>query len=290
VKGDAIQFVRDYKHLSYRQAKVYLGEHCYQRMIDNVDNNDNNHSYDNNDNNHPQTLQPPSDTWAEQATACLQRYQDALWSTVGAKAMDWLRQRGLSADTIRQAGLGYNASDTYLGRQNWGLEPALSARGQPKNLWLPRGVVIPWLVAGDLWGLRIRRPVGEPKYYWIPGGTSNTLYNADALTPNRAAILLEGEIDALTVQQWAGDLVTAVATGSTHAARRLKWLARLSLASAVLVAYDADEAGEAAARYWVDALQNAKRWRPYWSDANALAQAGVDLQAWVTAGLPQSTS
>jgi hypothetical protein len=56
---------------------------------------------------------------------------------------------------------------------------------------------------------------------------------------------------------------------------------------AVLVAYDADAAGEAAAGYWLETLNNAHQWRPYWEDANAMVQAGVDVRAWVAVGVDQ---
>lgn len=95
-------------------------------------------------------------------------------------------------------------------------------------------------------------------------------------------MIVEGELDALTIGQ-AG--YTAVATGSTHGARRTRWIARLSTASTVLVAYDNDKAGNDAAFYWLEALPNAKRWRPYWSDANQLQQDGVNVATWIAAGL-----
>jgi DNA primase len=277
-KGDAIQFVRDYKGLSFRQAKEYLGlgGNGYHRPVD----NQNHHKL-------PASLHPPNRGWVDAAQTFIHRCQVALRDNAGAKALAWLHRRGLDDDTIREAGLGYNMADAYADRQTWGLAAEMGASGRPKRLWLPRGVVIPWLVDGALWGLRIRRPLGDPKYYWAPGGVANALYNAGALAPGRPAMLLEGEIDALTVQQWAGDLVTAVATGSTHAGRRTKWIARLSLASMVLVAYDSDEAGDHAAAYWLDALPNARRWRPYWSDANEMAQDGVNVRAWAQAGLPK---
>jgi len=65
----------------------------------------------------------------------------------------------------------------------------------------------------------------------------------------------------------------------------MHWLARLALCSVVLVAYDADAAGEAASGYWLEILDNARRWRPYWEDVNAMAQAGTDVRAWVAAGV-----
>lgn len=282
-KGDAIEFLKVYKHLSFRQAKEYLG------LRGDIGDNFIHHNHHNHQNNlihHNHPFDPPSDAWTEAATPFVAKCEAALWSDVGSKALSWLHGRGLSDETTRRAGLGYNETDHYADRQAWGLPPETTEQGRAKGLWLPRGITIPWQVDGALWGVRVRRPVGDPKYYWLPGGTANALYGADALSPGKAAMILEGEIDALTVQQWAGDLVTPVATGSTHAARRAKWLGRLAIAPTVLVAYDSDEAGEAAAGYWTDALQAARRWRPYWSDANDMAQDGVNVRAWVQAGLP----
>lgn len=200
------------------------------------------------------------------------------------KARAWLRDRQLADDILLKFGIGYHPVDTYLDRKAWGLSPEINRSGKSKRLWLPRGIAIPWMVDGQLWGINIRRPAGEPKYYWIPGGT-RAMYNVDALTHKRAAVLVEGEIDALTIQQFAGDMVAAVATGSTHGARQTKWIARLSLCPTVLVAYDCDEAGDKAAEYWISHLSNAKRWRPYWSDANQLAQEDVSIQSWIASGL-----
>lgn len=291
-KGDAIQFLRDFKHMSFHEAKEYLGEgsDCCDRTNHKNNNNHNNDNYHNNHNNSldaplPKEAQTrPGAAWLEPAAAFLAGCQAELRAAPHAKALAWLQGRRLAAHTIADAGLGYNPADQYLDRAAWGLPPAQDDRGRAKRLWLPRGIVIPWLIDGELWGIRIRRPQGDPKYYWIPGGTP-ALYRADTLTPDRPAVLVEGEIDALTIAQAAGDLAGVVATGSTHGGRRVRWLARLNAAPAVLVAYDADDAGEAAAHYWLSALSNARRWRPYWSDPNDMARDGVDVRGWVAAGL-----
>jgi DNA primase len=249
-------------------------------IVDTIDTNDRDNC------NQRQFLALPCKEWTATGQAFLAQCQKDLWTDVGTKALAWLRRRGLNDDTIREAELGYNATDAYTDRQCWGLPLTLDNKGRVKRLWLPRGVVIPRIIEDSLWGLRIRRPKNDPKYYWVPGGEANSLYNADALRAGHPAMLLEGEIDARTVQQQAGDLITPVATGGTSTARRVKWIARLSLASTVLVAYDSDEAGEAASRYWLDVLPNARRWRPYWGDTNEMAQAGINLRPWVKAGLP----
>lgn len=276
-EGDAVQFVRDYKRLSFREACAYLGRPVEERTEQRTT---------------PAPpapmLQSPGDEWGSAAASFVESSRAALWADPGAKALGWLRSRGLDDATIRRAGLGYNTADTYADRQDWGLPPETTEQGRAKGLWLPRGIVIPWCIDGALWCIRIRRPVGEPKYYFVPGGAANALYNADALTTDRAAMILEGEIDALTVGQQAGELVAPVATGGTASGRRAKWIGRLSLAPTALVAYDTDATGDSAAAYWVDALPNARRWRPYWADANDMARAGVDLLPWVRAGLGTS--
>jgi len=290
-QGDSIQFLRDFRNFTFAQAVEYLGVTVEKNSCDRQnDNNDNNHNNHNNNNNHNYNVEPqspPCDQWLEQAWKHLLDWEDALFADNPPPARRWLNQaRGLTDTTLIAHRLGYNPVDRYVERADWGLPPEEDKSGRPKGLWLPRGVVIPWIVDGELWGLRIRRPEGDPKYYWMPGGTP-ALYNSQSLTPGRPVALLEGEIDALSIQQQAGDIASAVATGSTQGGRRLKWIARLSLASQVLIAYDTDDAGDKASVYWRDALENARRWRPYWGDANEMAVNGVNLRNWVASGLAQ---
>ena len=238
----------------------------------------------------------PGQAWQTSARAFCDEARQRLWSEAGAQALAGLRARGLSDETIQAAGLGYNDHDRRQARAAWGLPDELTKNGKPKGVWLPRGVVIPWQIGGELWRVNIRRPaedlardrargIEDPSKYIGPGGFGNGLYNADGLQPGCAAVLVEGEIDALTIAQHAGGLAVAVATGSTAGSRRARWLARLALAKTVLVAYDADTPGQTAAAYWLGALPGARRWRPYWSDANQMAQDGADLRQWLAIGL-----
>lgn len=233
----------------------------------------------------PEACDPPNAQWQTRALDFVATAQAALWGDVGAKALSWLMGRGLSEDTITRGGLGYHAgSPEYEDRAAWGLPEELNDNGNPKRVWLPRGVVIPWVVGDDVWRVNIRRPVGDPKYIGATG-YGNALYDADQLTTDRPAILVEGELDALTIKQVAGDLLTPTATGSTGGARRARWLARLALCPRVLVAFDADKAGEEARQYWLAVLPNGRYWRPFWGDANKMLQTGGDLRGWIAAGL-----
>ena len=100
-------------------------------------------------------------------------------------------------------------------------------------------------------------------------------------------MLLEGVFDALVVGQAAGDLITPVATLSTHGARRAKWLIALSLAKGVLVSFDADESGRSASEWWESRLQGARPWRPFFGDPSDMWRVGGDelVRRWVLAGL-----
>ncbi len=202
-KGDAIQYVRERDKLTFVQALDRLGLQSDRPASS----------------SQPATLRPrhepaapPSDEWQASAVKFCMRAEDHLWAPEGAAALAWLRDvRGLMDKTIRAASLGYNPEDLREDPEDWDLG------GDHKAVWLPRGVVIPWVTAGHLWRVNIRRPAGAPKYIG-PAGWRDALYRADTLTPAAPAVLVEGELDALTIDQHAGGLAAAVATGSTMGA------------------------------------------------------------------------
>jgi DNA primase len=206
---------------------------------------------------------------------------DALWSDTraAASARRYLRQRGFTEATARDLCFGLHAAPERDAADLWGID------GRP--VWLPRGIVIPWQHEYQLWGLNIRRPNGDlkadaSKYHRVRG-TTNALYNADAMD-GRPVVLVEGELDAAAVQQ-STDEAAAVATGSTSWGRLPRWRALLRAAPLVLVAFDAEAAGEDAARYWTDTLPNAVRWRPHWHDVAEMLEEGADVARWVSEGL-----
>jgi DNA primase len=283
--GDAVDYLRQRDGMSYADACAQLGRTqivCPGRLpapqILSV--------------SAPAQLRPPSDVWQTRAAAWIRECETLLFDQQGSGARCWLEQRGLTEATIRQARLGYNPYDRHEVRARWGLPPA--SQGCSRSVWLPRGILIPWLVGGDIWRINVRRPLtpqqtedGQPKYVG-PAGFSPALYGADYLTLDKPVVLVEGEIDALTVQQVAGDLVTAVATGATGGARRAGWVAQLALAPVVLVAFDVDPnaAGDQAAAWWLRVLTSARRLRPVGcKDVNAMHTAGIDVRAWVQTGL-----
>ena len=99
----------------------------------------------------PDPCEPPAPTWQDAAARFIVQAQEVLWGAAGDRARAWLLGRGLSPDTMLRANLGYNRWDLYQPARAWCLPHA-------KPVWLPRGIVIPWMIDGELWRLTIRRP------------------------------------------------------------------------------------------------------------------------------------
>jgi len=146
-----------------------------------------------------------------------------LFRPEGARALTYLRARGLTDDTLNRYNIGYNPQHIAEPHCEWGLPPPSDPS---QRIHVPRGITIPWFAGGALWRINVRRPVttaqiaaGQPKYLG-PSGFGNALYNADSLDVHKPIVLVEGEIDALTVAQACRATVAVVATGSTAGGRR----------------------------------------------------------------------
>ncbi len=228
---------------------------------------------------------PPAECNAPSAAWQAQAGKLATWAEqqMSDGALSYLWSRGLTTETIAGARLGYNPAGAWSERTKWGLGPDQDGN---TRIWIPQGIVIPWYVCGALWKLQVRRDETKPaqeRYKTIPGST-NALYNVDSLHDGRPAMLVEGPFDALSVGQAAGDLIGVAACG-TSGARRARWYSMLALCSPVLVALDADQAGDTASHVWCDILQDGKRHRPHYADPSQMLQDGADVRGWVLAGL-----
>jgi DNA primase len=159
-----------------------------------------------------------------------------LWSDVGERARRWLMEvRGLREETIRQARLGYVPG----GFSEWQTMAGLS---------VPCGVLIPWLIDGDVWGLKVRRSTGKPKYQQVAGGKlAQGLYRVDQVESWHTVLIVEGEFDALVVAQ-TSRLVVPVALGSASNTLRAHWMGRLVCCPAIYARMDKDDSGQNAVR------------------------------------------
>lgn len=211
--------------------------------------------------------------WQAKAESFVLASYDRLHSPDGERALRYLLERGLSDTSIRTADLGYNDKDRH---ETWGTV----------QVWLPRGIVIPWFFEGKYLKVNIRRPTGEPKYIQAKGG-ANALYGAGGIITGCTAVLVEGEFDALVLRSHLRTLedmntYRVAATGTATGSRLLKWVLRVNRARRVLLAFDQDKAGVDAALWWRAALgDNAVRLPLKAHDVTDMYKAGHDLLSWL---------
>mgnify|MGYP001386748845 CR=1 FL=1 len=296
--GDAIQFCMDFLGMTFQEAAAHIGRPpavSVRRMRTPRANPE----QEARSTSEPAAPQTPVDAWTTKATAFARHCHETLLADAGQ--IEWLAARGIDAETVTRFGLGWNAGengrDVYRPRAAWGLPEQLKDDGTPKKLWLPQGLIIPLVKAGGLVSrLRIRRPEGEPRYYVVPGSGMEQLLIRPAAP---VIVVVEAELDAMAVAAVAPECVGVLALGSSSPRPDAPAMASLSRALHILVALDFDGAGAGAwdarlrpkarpdAWCWRRAFRQADRWpTPDGKDPGEAIAAGVDLAAWITAGLP----
>lgn len=157
------------------------------------------------------------------------------------EAMEWLRGRGLTDETIRAAKIGLataGASDPDL--------QALSGR-----------IIFPYRRSGRIVGFSGREyrdsPDGQkgPKYRHTAG--LDPLYNADRLRGKRC-VVVEGIVDALLVEQ--GGLHACAISGTNI---KDEWLSLVGKDTELILCLDGDEAGRKGTRKGIPTLIAAGR-------------------------------
>jgi len=216
----------------------------------------------------------PSAAWRERGERYISEAEAALWSYAGTRARQWLAARGLTEETMRRWRIGYQAADAYENPSTWGLDG--------KQIWLPRGIVIPWFLDGQLWHVKFRRPNREPKYVAVRGGHPIP-FGGETLAEHEVAVLAEGELDAMLLEQECGDLVGVVTLGG--ASKQLDAMAAEYLLGSrvIFTLHDVDAEGEKGAARVAGLTTRARRIRlPIGKDATDFATGGGDLRAWLT--------
>jgi len=293
--GDAIQFLRDFRGMGFREACDYLGkdvpecehEHTPRRPA-------------------PKTQGPvtvarkslPQAAWREHAD----KFVAACAAALREQDLEYLAGRGIPPEVAREHRLGWHEGErngcSYRARAAWGLPEKLNSKGKPRPLWIPRGLVIPVERGGQLARVKIRQPKPQDpakKYHAITGSTAAPM----ALNPQaRAFVVVEAELDALAVHAAAGDLVCAVALGSLTIKPDPKLFEAMRNGLRVLDALDfgdkgpADKHGRASREWWERALpEQYRRWPvPEGKDPGEAVELGLDLREWILAGLPPAVT
>ena len=238
------------------------------------------------------TYQEPADKWREHAEKFAAWAHEQLVEH-HPDQMRYLAGRGIDPSTVLRWGLGWNpgkdGKDLFRAREAWGLA-TVEKDGKKKKLWIPRGLVIPYRRDGVLQRIRIRRPKEhlrsekDPRYYMLPGSSGMPWLIGEK---RRAYIVIETELDGLLVDQQACDLVGVLSLGAASNMPDDYCHQHLSEALVILNALDFDQAGGKAWPKWQAAYPQAERWPvPVGKDPGDACRAGVDIRAWVLAGLP----
>lgn len=234
----------------------------------------------------PPAATPPGEAWQQQAAAFVATCERALWGDVGRRALAYLiNQRGLSEATIKRYRLGYNEATAWVDPAAWG-----TPRDNPDKIWLPRGITIPCLDGrGKYWYIKIRQPVGDPKYLHVRGGESRAIFGAPDLRGAELAVLCEGEFDCMTLHQAIGDFAGCVTFGSsTNLPDLATWGVYLRGVKDFLEIYDNDQAGKEGAGRLAGMIRRVK---PCLlpagvKDVNEYHTGGGDLYQWIKPYLP----
>jgi DNA primase len=214
---------------------------------------------------------PPAADWQAKAREIIESCRFGSNSRWHWRVRDYLTQRCLYDSTLEYWQIGF---------QSWA--------GERNGLWVPRGIVIPWIERDAVWALKVRLTddtqqgvTSAPKYAQVAGGRP-ALFGAHTLLGREAVVVTEGEFDAMLIHQHAGDLVGVVTLGSAAARVGWAWLREFLSVKVILAAQDADAAGGKAASWWQALSARVHRVRvPMGKDVTEFAQRGGQVRDWV---------
>lgn len=274
-KGDAIQYLRDFRKLSFKEASSLTGKTTTATA----------RRPERPPAWAPETPTPPSAAWQETARSFLHWSVANLWADQGATMRQWLQeQKGLSDETIREAGLGFNPKYISQSGAIWGLS-------DDDVVHLSEGLVIPTLQGENIVRLRIRRdnPGEHDRYKNVTGSTAKIPMVLG--TDKGAAVIVESELDAILLNQETSDLAYCIALGSATNKPDKQTHELIKSLPVALLSLDADDTGQKMSwRFWPETYGQTIR---YWGnrggkDPSEARLNGLDLRTWVIAGIFRS--
>jgi len=279
--GDGIQYLRETQGLSYFEACHQLGQ--APRYRSSLPWNRRKVRAE----QASKTVVEPTVKWQNKASQFIKNASNFLWSEGGKDVMQWLKtERGLSEFIIFSFHLGWNMVDSWNDRECWGLPMEIKENGQPKKLWLPKGLTIPYCSQGKILKVKLRRPDPDAnsRYYIMPGSSNTPMVIGQN---KKACIIVESELDGLLIFQEAGDLVGVIVLGSAQTKPDKAICEILEQAETILISLDGDEAGAKPAwQWWIKNFKQAKRWPPIkGKDPCEMWKQGIDIRSWVEAGI-----
>ena len=266
--GDGIQFLRDFRDMSFAEAReaLRLPPSSARQKVGRVATP----SWT------PKESTMPGEAWQTAAAAFL---SECCRNIEGEDATAFLQSRGLTLDTARRFLFGWNSVDRFHAPEVWGLDR--------KKVFLPAGLVIPTRRKAGLCALNIRRavvPDGRAKYHLVRGSVAVAFVHGK---PGLPCVIVEGELDAAIIVQEAPGLCSVVAIPAGNKPD-MQTAAFIRSAPAVLYAGDFDDAGKKEFRWWREHFP-CRAWPPaYGKDVGDMHKAGVSVRVWLELGIAQA--
>ncbi|NOQ52299.1 MAG: hypothetical protein GQ578_08815, partial [Desulfuromonadaceae bacterium] len=164
--GDALQFLREFENMSCPDAHEELGLNCSHSSCPGWEKCRKGARAAGESVRQPRTVSsvaaseriedkhfkaaaatPPKDAWKTKAAKLITVAHAALLDN--SEQLDYLAKRGLPLEAVKQYKLGWIDANLFRSRKSWGLPEELKADSQPKKLFIPAGIVIPFFDESD---------------------------------------------------------------------------------------------------------------------------------------------
>lgn len=269
-KGDLIQYYRDSKGLSYRDACAMAGIEPKEKSF--LPPKRSLLTWE------PTDTTPPSQAWQKRAfDLYLESIIELEKNTV---ALEWLRARGITPEAAHTAHIGWNPEERREPPESWGLQVTEDF----KSVWIPKGLIIPYIQCSTVWRVRIRTGESALPYVIVKGGRAKPMMLGNLNTSSW--LVTESELDGIMIQRAAGDLVGVIALGSASLKPDTEAHAILKRSRVILVNLDFDTAGAGASQWWTISYRQAKRWPvPALKDPGDYFKAGGNIRQWIEVGI-----
>jgi hypothetical protein len=234
----------------------------------------------------PRSAATPAKKWREQAERLVESCASADNMVPGSEGLEYAISRNISYKTTARLGIGWNPADRWEDREAWGLPPETNAKGNPKRVWIPAGLVIPSRRKAGIVAVKVRRAAWTPedtmpKYVAVAGSVPGLALGGGDGKP---VVVVESELDAVLIWQEARDLVGALALGTASGKPDADATAYLRAAPRIFTALDFDQAGIAAFPWWSQIFPQAKPWPvAQGKDVGDMSGTPGLVRAWVKA-------
>jgi len=237
------------------------------------------------------TAPEPSDRYFEKCGSFVNYCYKNLWKKGGFHIWQYLvEHRSLDESTIGTWKVGFNPKKRFVAASYFGLKG--------KKIYLPAGVVYPTMRDGRVYWFNIRLPTEgselakvmgsnmtmppKPKYIGMRGGV-RLMNGLDNHAHNhKTLIIVEGEVDMITMWQYCHDIVDVVTLGSASGKLTRSDALYLLYYDNIFVILDDDKAGKVGLERCQKMIPKAKGLTvPSKMDINDFVRYGNNLKKWL---------